>query len=66
MVGNLLGDLQQTVEIGAAVEGVFEHHKRKGCLIRYCNGDLRCGRDAGLTSLSDAESQDASTRQYGS
>jgi uncharacterized OB-fold protein len=29
MVGNLLGDPQQTVEIGISVEGVFEHHKRK-------------------------------------
>ncbi|MEM7077381.1 MAG: OB-fold domain-containing protein [Pseudomonadota bacterium] len=26
MVGNLLGDPQQTVQIGAAVEGVYEHH----------------------------------------
>lgn len=26
MVGNLLGDPMQTVSIGAAVEGVFEHH----------------------------------------
>jgi uncharacterized OB-fold protein len=26
MVGNLLGDPLQTVTIGAAVEGVFEHH----------------------------------------
>jgi uncharacterized OB-fold protein len=26
MVGNLLGDSLQPVEIGAAVEGVFEHH----------------------------------------
>lgn len=26
MVGNLLGDPEQTVSIGAAVEGVFEHH----------------------------------------
>jgi uncharacterized protein len=27
MVGNLLGDPQQEVEIGAAVEAVFEHHQ---------------------------------------
>lgn len=27
MVGNLLGDPAQTVTIGAAVEGVFEHHE---------------------------------------
>ena len=26
MIGNLLGDPQQPVTIGAAVEGVFEHH----------------------------------------
>jgi uncharacterized OB-fold protein len=26
MLGNLLGDPRQTVEIGAAVEAVFEHH----------------------------------------
>lgn len=26
MVGNLLGDPHQKVQIGAAVEGVFEHH----------------------------------------
>ena len=26
MVGNLLGDPQQPVQIGAAVHGVFEHH----------------------------------------
>lgn len=26
-VGNLLGDPMQAVEIGAAVEGVFEHHR---------------------------------------
>lgn len=26
LVGNLLGDPQQPVKIGAAVEGVFEHH----------------------------------------
>ncbi len=26
MIGNLLGDPKQTVEIGAAVEAVFEHH----------------------------------------
>lgn len=26
MLGNLLGDAQQTVEIGAEVEAVFEHH----------------------------------------
>ena len=26
MVGNLLGDPMQTVEIGAEVEGIFEHH----------------------------------------
>lgn len=26
MVGNLLGDPNQPLEIGAAVEGVFEHH----------------------------------------
>ncbi len=26
MIGNLLGDAQQPVTIGAAVEGVFEHH----------------------------------------
>lgn len=26
LVGNLLGDPQQSVEIGARVEGVFEHH----------------------------------------
>jgi uncharacterized OB-fold protein len=27
MLGNLLGDPAQTVPIGAAVEGVFEHHE---------------------------------------
>jgi uncharacterized OB-fold protein len=27
MVGNLLGDPMQAVTIGAAVEGVFEHHR---------------------------------------
>lgn len=27
MVGNLVGDAQQTVEIGAAVRAVFEHHR---------------------------------------
>jgi uncharacterized OB-fold protein len=27
MVGNLLGDPMQAVEIGARVEGVFEHHQ---------------------------------------
>ena len=27
MVGNLLGDPQQAVAIGAAVDGVFEHHE---------------------------------------
>ena len=27
MLGNLLGDPLQTVEIGAPVEGVFEHHR---------------------------------------
>ena len=26
MVGNLLGDAQQAVQIGAEVVGVFEHH----------------------------------------
>jgi hypothetical protein len=26
MVGNLLGDPAQSVEIDSAVEGVFEHH----------------------------------------
>lgn len=26
LIGNLVGDPQQTVTIGAAVEGVFEHH----------------------------------------
>lgn len=28
MVGNLLGDPHQIVEIGMSVEGVFEHHRR--------------------------------------
>ncbi len=28
MLGNLLGDAMQPVEIGAAVEGVYEHHLR--------------------------------------
>ena len=32
MVGNLLGDPMQTVEIGAEVEGVFEHHQDSGPL----------------------------------
>jgi uncharacterized OB-fold protein len=27
MVGNLLGDPRQEIEIGADVEAVFEHHK---------------------------------------
>ena len=27
MIGNLLGDPEQTVEIGATVDGVFEHHE---------------------------------------
>jgi hypothetical protein len=26
MIGNLLGDPMQNVDIGAEVEGVFEHH----------------------------------------
>ena len=28
MLGNLLGDPMQEVEIGAEVEGVFEHHEQ--------------------------------------
>jgi uncharacterized OB-fold protein len=27
MIGNLLGDPEQAVEIGAEVEGIFEHHQ---------------------------------------